>query len=101
MILLLKKSEYVKEIAEIADEEQFKLLTNPYFFSNELNWKKAREVILEICGDITIEQIIESNKDLVLLTTEFEKENNIDKIIKIEKLVKITYLRKKKKYQFV
>lgn len=28
----IKKSEYVKEIAEIADEEQFKLLTNPYFF---------------------------------------------------------------------
>ncbi|HEK4983661.1 TPA: AAA family ATPase, partial [Clostridioides difficile] len=84
----IKKSEYVKEIAEIADEEQFKLLTNPYFFSNELNWKKAREVILEICGDITIEQIIESNKDLVLLTTEFEKENNIDKIIKNRKASK-------------
>lgn len=84
----IKKSEYVKEIAEIADEEQFKLLTNPYFFSNELNWKKGRELILNVCGDITTEQIIESNKDLVLLTTEFEKENNIDKIIKNRKATK-------------
>ncbi|HBG1425921.1 TPA: DUF2813 domain-containing protein [Clostridioides difficile] len=84
----IKKSEYVKEIAEIADEEQFKLLTNPYFFSNELNWKKGRELILNVCGDITTEQIIESNKDLTLLITEFEKENNIDKIIKNRKATK-------------
>ncbi|HBG4934296.1 TPA: AAA family ATPase [Clostridioides difficile] len=81
----IKKSEYVKEIAE---EEQFKLLTNPYFFSNELNWKKAREVILEICGDITIEQIIETKQELTPLITEFEKENNIDKIIKNRKATK-------------
>ncbi|MDC2928347.1 AAA family ATPase [Clostridioides difficile] len=84
----IKKSEYVKEIAEIADEEQFKLLTNPYFFSNELNWKKAREVILEICGDITTEQIIETKQELTPLITEFEKENNIDKIIKNRKATK-------------
>ncbi|HHN8471777.1 TPA: AAA family ATPase, partial [Clostridioides difficile] len=84
----IKKSEYVKEIAEIADEEQFKLLTNPYFFSNELNWKKAREVILEICGDITTEQIIETKQELTPLVTEFEKENNIDKIIKNRKASK-------------
>ncbi|HBG5165706.1 TPA: DUF2813 domain-containing protein [Clostridioides difficile] len=84
----IKKSEYVKEVAEIANEEQFKLLTNPYFFSNELNWKKGRELILNVCGDITTEQIIESNKDLTLLITEFEKENNIDKIIKNRKAIK-------------
>ncbi|UWD48790.1 DUF2813 domain-containing protein [Clostridioides difficile] len=84
----IKKSEYVKEIAEIADEEQFKLLTNPYFFSNELNWKKAREVILEICGDITTEQIIETKQELTPLVVEFEKENNIDKIIKNRKATK-------------
>ncbi|HFG9710412.1 AAA family ATPase [Clostridioides difficile] len=84
----IKKSEYVKEIAEIANEEQFKLLTNPYFFSNELNWKKGRELILNVCGDITTEQIIQANKDLILLTTEFEKENNIDKIIKNRKATK-------------
>ncbi|HBG1274551.1 recombinase RecF [Clostridioides difficile] len=84
----IKKSEYVKEIAEIAEEEQFKLLTNPYFFSNELNWKKAREVILEICGDITTEQIIETKQELTPLITEFEKENNIDKIIKNRKASK-------------
>ncbi|EML6498842.1 AAA family ATPase [Clostridioides difficile] len=84
----IKKSEYVKEIAEIAEEEQFKLLTNPYFFSNELNWKKAREVILEICGDITTEQIIETKQELTPLVVEFEKENNIDKIIKNRKATK-------------
>lgn len=84
----IKKSEYVKEIAEIADEDQFKLLTNPYYFSNELNWKKAREVILEICGDITTEQIIEAKQELTPLVVEFEKENNIDKIIKNRKATK-------------
>nr|WP_195366000.1 AAA family ATPase [[Eubacterium] tenue] len=60
----VKKTEYKKKISEIAEEEQFKLLTNPYFFSDSLNWKEARKLILEVAGDITTDQVIDSKNEL-------------------------------------
>lgn len=80
----VKKSEYQKQISEIADEEQFKLLTNPYFFSDSLNWKEARQLILEVAGDITIGQVIDSNKELEPLRIELSNQN-IETVMKSKK----------------
>lgn len=80
----VKKSEYQKQISEIADEEQFKLLTNPYFFSDSLNWKEARQLILEVTGDITIGQVIDSNKELEPLRIELSNQN-IETVMKSKK----------------
>ncbi|XTR36672.1 AAA family ATPase [Paraclostridium tenue] len=80
----VKKTEYKKKISEIAEEEQFKLLTNPYFFSDSLNWKEARKLILEVAGDVTVGQVIDSNRDLEPLRAELESQD-IDSIMKSKK----------------
>src|SRR5690625_1965082 len=59
-----KKKEYDETIADIIDEDVFKLLTNPNEFNVNLHWTKRRELLLEIAGDITDEDVIKSNKDL-------------------------------------
>lgn len=59
-----KKSDFTALIASIADEEIFKLLTSPTFFNQKLHWKKRREILLEVCGDITDQEVIDSNKSL-------------------------------------
>jgi len=59
-----KKKEYDETIADIIDEDVFKLLTNPSEFNVNLHWTKRRELLLEIAGDITDEDVIKSNKDL-------------------------------------
>src|SRR5690625_3093952 len=57
-----KKREYDDTIAAIIDEDVFKLLTNPNEFNINLHWTKRRELLLEIAGDITDEDVIKSNK---------------------------------------
>ena len=80
----VKKSDYNKKIAELADESQFKLLTNPYYFSDTLNWKEARELILEAAGDITTDHVLDSNKDLNPLKELLDKET-VDNVLKSKK----------------
>lgn len=91
----VKKGEYKNKISEIAEEDQFKLLTNPYFFSDSLNWKEARKIILEVAGDVTVGQVIDSNKDLEPLRVELESQE-VDSIMKSKK-ASITKLGTRKK----
>lgn len=63
----VKKKEYDETIAEIADESIFKLLTNPRFFNDQLHWQKRRELLLEVCGDVSDADVIKSDKALAAL----------------------------------
>jgi len=60
----VKKNEYETKIAEIANEEIFKLLTNPTYFNEHLHWQERRRILLEICGDITDDEVIASDPSL-------------------------------------
>lgn len=62
----VKKSEYDRRIADIADEKAFKLLTNPLFFNDDkaFPWKERRKLIIEVCGDISDDEVIEANSKL-------------------------------------
>ncbi|MDI3548164.1 MAG: hypothetical protein PWR10_1816 [Halanaerobiales bacterium] len=63
----VKKSEYETQIAEIADENVFKLLTNPVYFNEQLHWQERRKILLQICGDISDEEVIASDPALAKL----------------------------------
>jgi DNA repair exonuclease SbcCD ATPase subunit len=64
----VKKGEYEAAVANIVDKSIFKLLTNPTYFNEQMDWKKRRELLLEVCGDLTDEQVIASNAKLAKLT---------------------------------
>lgn len=51
-----KINEFKKEIKDIVDEDIFKILSNPSNFE-KLDWKKKREILLKICGNIDEESI--------------------------------------------
>ncbi len=59
-----KKKEYDETITDIINEDVFKLLTNPNEFNVNMHWKDRRNLLFEIAGDITDEDVIASNKDL-------------------------------------
>lgn len=64
-----QKKEYTKLVSSIVDEEIFKLLTSPtYFNSDQFHWQKRREILLEVCGNISDIEVIESDKKLSKLT---------------------------------
>ena len=56
---------YAVKIAEIVNEDIFRLLTSPLFFNEQLHWEKRREIILQVCGDVSDDEVISSDKALV------------------------------------
>lgn len=60
------KKDYLAKIAEIVDEDIFKLLTNPRAF-NDLHWEKRRQILLQVCGDVTDQDVISSDQALAEL----------------------------------
>ncbi|MEG0471301.1 MAG: AAA family ATPase [Solibacillus sp.] len=85
----LPKKEYLKKIEEIVQEDVFRLLTSPSYF-NEIKggWQKRREILLEICGDISDDDVIASDAAL-------EKLNDVLSGKSIEDMKKIIASRKK------
>src|SRR5690625_2582545 len=77
-----KKKEYDDFIKTIVDEDIFQLLTNPSYFNEILHWTKRRELLLEVAGDITDEDVIASNKDLEGLS-DLLNDHNIDDLKKV------------------
>jgi len=65
----VKKSEYTQRVAEIAPEDRFKLLTSPLFFNDHMKWQDRRALLIEIAGDVTMEDVIAANPDLKELPT--------------------------------
>lgn len=63
----VKKNEYTQKVAEIAPEAQFKLLTSPTYFNEQMHWQDRRKVLLEVCGDVADEDVIKANGDLAKL----------------------------------
>ena len=59
--------EYATCIAEITNENIFKLLTNPKYFNEQMHWQERRKLLLEVCGDVEDSEVIASNKALTKL----------------------------------
>ncbi|MBO8169992.1 MAG: AAA family ATPase [Thermoanaerobacteraceae bacterium] len=60
----VKKSEYNARISEIVDENIFKLLTSPTYFNQQLHWQERRRILLEVCGDISDQDVIAAEPGL-------------------------------------
>lgn len=62
----VKKAEYDKRIQGIADEKAFKLLTNPLYFNDDkaFHWTERRKMLLQVCGDISNDEVMETNSKL-------------------------------------
>lgn len=77
----VKAGEYQQHINGLIGEELFRLITNPMFFPS-LHWEKQRALLLAICGDVSDEVVITSDKDLSALT-EILGNHSIDNYKKI------------------
>lgn len=83
-----KKNEYVDFVNELIPEELFKLLTNPLYFNTLLDWKKRREVLFEIAGNVTINDILDIKPELLELINKLEDKSVEDYNKKIKTQIK-------------
>ncbi|MEG0470746.1 MAG: hypothetical protein RR588_00270 [Solibacillus sp.] len=84
----LSKKEYMKKIESIVQEDVFKLLTSPSYFNEKLKWQERRNILLEVCGDISDDDVIASDAALAKL-------NDVLSGKSIEDMKKIIASRKK------
>lgn len=59
-----KEKEYKEMVSSLVDESVFKLITNPLYFNETYSWQNRRKLLLEICGDISDEDVIASHDEL-------------------------------------
>lgn len=91
--LPVKASEYTAAIKEFVDEELFKLLTNPLYFNEMLQWGQRRDIIMKICGDITAADVLASHEQLTALTKYLSAGQTVEQVKKIS-AAKLSSIRK-------
>lgn len=60
----VKEKQYTAAIADICDAEQMKILTMPHYFSETMSWDERRKLLLEVCGDISDDEILDEMPEL-------------------------------------
>ena len=63
----VKEGEYKSKIGSLVDENIFRMITNPMYFNSVEKWQRRREIILEMCGDVSDIEVIDSDKALIRL----------------------------------
>ena len=66
------KGEYTAKISSIIDEELFKTITNPLYFNEHLKWQDRRAILLNICGNISDEDVLASSSEFLPLLEELK-----------------------------
>lgn len=62
-----KEKEYKEIVNSLVDENIFKLITNPLYFNETYSWQNRRKLLLEMCGDISDEDVIAEYSELKAL----------------------------------
>lgn len=64
----VKAREYQSKVDELVKEDIFKMITDPLYFNTQMKWEDRRNILLEISGDATDEEVIASDENLSKLT---------------------------------
>ena len=62
----MKESEYVFELMNIAQSEILKMLSSLHYFAS-MAWQTRRKFLIDICGDVSDDDVISSNLELAEL----------------------------------
>ena len=74
--------------------ERMKMLTMPDYFAETMQWDDRRKILLELCGDVTDVDVIESNEVLSDLVDFLRKPGSKTQFYSVEEYKKIAAARK-------
>lgn len=84
-----KEKEYQSAIADICGAEQLKILTMPHYFSEDMTWEGRRELLLDVCGSVDDEAIINTTPELKELRSLLTIPGTADKNYSIDEFKKV------------
>lgn len=59
----ISATEYKNKISKLIDENIFKLVTNPSYFSEVLTWQERRKILLNVCGSVSVADILKTKTE--------------------------------------
>ena len=62
-----KKKEYTAKGDEIVPETTFKMLTSPRYFNEVVSWNNRREILMQVVGDVSYDEVFSKNNKLLEL----------------------------------
>lgn len=77
-----KKNEYESAISEIINEDKFKLLTNPKYFTETLEWKSRRNILFELAGEKSDAELAAENPEFSAIFPYFEQLGSATELLK-------------------
>ena len=75
------EADYKAYISSLVNEDLFKMLTNPQYFSS-MKWKDQRDILMRFVSDISDVELAQENPDFTDLISELEKAPSTDDIQK-------------------
>ena len=86
--VLTKEKDFNSFVEEITgDAEKVKALTMPTYFAEVMNWSDRRKILIDICGDVSDEDVINSSEELKPLSSMLGG-HSVEEFIKIKKTEK-------------
>ena len=73
------EKDYKAYISGLVDEELFKMLTNPQFFSG-MKWKEQRDILMKFVSTVSDVELAKENTEFSELVSELEKAPSMDDI---------------------
>lgn len=92
----VQKAAYDKRIADICDPQKAMMLTQTAYFPEMLSWKDRRQILLDICGDITDMDVLHSSAELQDLEAFLQKPGTIGQYYTVDEYRQIATAGKKK-----
>lgn len=75
------EKDYKEYISSLVNEDLFKMLTNPQYFSN-MKWKDQRDILMKFVSDVSDVELAQGNTEFADLIPELEKAPSTDDIQK-------------------
>jgi len=74
----VKKKDFDLRIADLIDESAFRLLTDARYFNEQMPWKDRRDLLMTVCGDVSIDDILSANTKLSAVPEILKKQSTDD-----------------------
>ena len=90
----VKQKEFRARLDAICDPDRAKILTIPEYFAQDLHWKERRKLLLDVCGDVTDQEVIDSHSELDKLEYFLLKPGSKDQYYTVEEYMSIANARR-------
>ena len=86
----LRERDYTSKLQKLlCTEEQARILMMPNYFAETLPWEQRRQILLDICGDVSDEEILSSDSELTELRQLLRISDRDDRLYTVEQYRKI------------